>query len=43
MAISVLDAGGVAMNRRSVLTIGVATTVWLAGLGLTISAQDNTR
>src|SRR6185503_21079759 len=34
------DTGGAAMNRKSVLTIGI-TTVWLAVLGgLAISAQD---
>jgi hypothetical protein len=37
---STLDTGGAAMNRRSMLTIGIATA-WLAALGgLAISAQD---
>jgi hypothetical protein len=35
-----LHTGGAAMNRKSMMTIGIAT-VWLAVLGgLTISAQD---
>ena len=35
-----LDTGGAAMNRKSMLTIGIAA-VWLAVLGgLAISAQD---